>query len=214
MRSRISRPSPALVVASLALFAALGGTGYAAATGSIDSREIKNSTIRGKDVKNSSLTGGDVKTSGLTGSDVKTDSLTGADINESTLNLPSSGGGGGGGGGVIVGGSNLVSFQARLNANETQTKTVGNFTISSATNGAGTCGAIQLQSGSLDSQRSIGANAAFANLGANSTATITAANTSQQFAAVSDDGSSSVSGTVGRAQQGNTCLLTGYMTGS
>ena len=52
MRPRMSRPSPALVVASIALFVALGGTGYAAATGSIDTREIKNSTIRGKDVKN------------------------------------------------------------------------------------------------------------------------------------------------------------------
>jgi hypothetical protein len=31
---------------------------------------------------------------------------------------------------------------------------------------------------------------------------------------VSDDGTSAVSGVVGRAQQGNTCLLTGYMTGN
>ncbi|HEX5911223.1 MAG TPA: hypothetical protein VFY44_12080 [Thermoleophilaceae bacterium] len=85
MRNRLSRPSPALVVASISLFIALGGTGYAAATGSIDGREIKNSTIQGKDVKNSSLTGSDVKTSGLTGSDVKSDSLTGGDIAESSL---------------------------------------------------------------------------------------------------------------------------------
>jgi hypothetical protein len=80
-----------LVVASISLFVALGGTGYAAATGSIDGREIKNSTIQGKDVKNSSLTGGDVKTSGLTGSDVKANSLTGSDVQESALGkVPSS----------------------------------------------------------------------------------------------------------------------------
>jgi len=56
-------------------------------------------------------------------------------------------------------------------------------------------------------------NAAFANLAANTTATITATNVSQAFTGVSDDGTSAVSGVVNRAQQGNTCLLTGYMTG-
>jgi hypothetical protein len=70
VRHRFSRPSPALVISLIALFVALGGTGYAAATGSIDSREIKNSTIQGKDVKNSSLTGSDVKNNSLTGSDI------------------------------------------------------------------------------------------------------------------------------------------------
>ena len=75
MPQRTNRPSPALVVALIALFVALGGTGYAAATGSIDSREIKNSTIRGKDVRNSSLTGGDVKNNSLRGSDVAESSL-------------------------------------------------------------------------------------------------------------------------------------------
>ena len=70
MRSRMPRPSPALVVASIALFVALGGTGYAAATGSIDTREIKNSTIRGKDVKNKSLTGGDIQGNSVTGTQV------------------------------------------------------------------------------------------------------------------------------------------------
>ena len=115
---------------------------------------------------------------------------------------------------MAAAGATVVSFSARLTANQTQTRAIGNFTVSSATNGAGTCGAIQLQSGNLDSQRSIGLAAAFANLGANSTATITAANVSQAFTGVSDDGSSAVSGVVGRAQQGNTCLLSGYLTGN
>ena len=39
----------------LALAIALGGTSYAAVTGSIDSREIKNNTVRSKDVRNGSL---------------------------------------------------------------------------------------------------------------------------------------------------------------
>ena len=59
MRHRPHRPSPAMVIALIALFVALGGTGYAAATGSIDSRELKNSSVQGVDVKDKSLTAKD-----------------------------------------------------------------------------------------------------------------------------------------------------------
>jgi hypothetical protein len=62
-----------MVVAGISLFVALGGTSYAAATGSIDGREIKNSTIQGKDVKNKSLTAKDFKGS-VTGKTGKTGS--------------------------------------------------------------------------------------------------------------------------------------------
>jgi hypothetical protein len=203
-------PSPALVIAFIALVAALGTGSAVALTGhnTVAADDIKANAVRSSEIKASAVKASEVASNAVRSAEVADDSLTGADINESTLNLPSGGGGGGGSTGPA-----LVSFNGKLSANETQSKTVGNFTISTATNGTGTCGAIQLQSGNLDSQRSVGANGAFANLAANSTATITATNTSQQFAAVSDDGTSAVSGVVGRAQQGNTCLLTGYMTG-
>jgi hypothetical protein len=64
------RPSPALVIAMLALFVALGGTGYAAATGSIDGREIKNNTISTNDIRSNTVRGSDVRTNTLTGSDI------------------------------------------------------------------------------------------------------------------------------------------------
>ncbi len=222
-------PSPALVIAFIALVAALGTGSAMALSGSntvtaddikanaVGSSEIKANAVRSSEIKANAVGGSEIKGGAVGASEiaadavgsnqVKNDSLTGADIDESTLNLPTAGGGG-------TTGPSLVAFTQRLAANASQTKTIGNFTITSATNGAGTCGAIQLQAGNLDSQRSIGLNAAFANLGANTTATITAANVSQAFTAVTDDGTSSVSGVVGRAQQGNTCLLTGYMTGS
>lgn len=50
MRSHL--PSPAMIVASLALFVALGGTGYAVAT--IDSASVQNNTLRSADLKNNS----------------------------------------------------------------------------------------------------------------------------------------------------------------
>ena len=56
---RSTVPSPAMVVASLALFGALGGVGYAAATGSIDGREIKDNSVGSADVRNGALQGRD-----------------------------------------------------------------------------------------------------------------------------------------------------------
>lgn len=54
------RPTPALVIACLALFLSLGGVSYGLATGSIDGREIKNGTIRGPDVRNGTLSSRDL----------------------------------------------------------------------------------------------------------------------------------------------------------
>ena len=51
------RPSPALLVSFIALFAALGGSAYAL---TITGANIRNGTVRGADVKNYSLTGKDI----------------------------------------------------------------------------------------------------------------------------------------------------------
>lgn len=53
------RPSPALVVALIALFVALGGVGYAATK--IGSGQIRNNSVRGKDIRNRTITSKDVK---------------------------------------------------------------------------------------------------------------------------------------------------------
>jgi hypothetical protein len=67
------RPSAPMIVACLALFVALGGVGYAAAT--IDSGAIVNNTIRSKDVKNRGLRGGDLRKNTLGGTQVKESKL-------------------------------------------------------------------------------------------------------------------------------------------
>ncbi len=212
MHSIITRRAPGLAIAATALTMLLAGSAQALpGKKSVDRGDLQNNVVRSKTIANGQVKGVDVAfgaigseqvaDESLTGQDVQNDSLTGDDIDESSLNV--------GGGGATI-----VSFSKRLSANDSQTKAIGNFTVRSATNGAGTCGTIELQSGNLDSQRSIGLNAAFANLAANSTAPITAANRSQAFTGVSDDGSSAVSGVVGRAQQGGTCLLSCYLTGN
>jgi hypothetical protein len=88
-------PSPALVIACVALFVSLGGVSYGLATGSIDSREIKNNTVRSKDVRNNTLRtfdirnnevrGFDVRNSTIQGRDVAFNTLTGSDVSESSL---------------------------------------------------------------------------------------------------------------------------------
>lgn len=83
MRRRLRLPSPAMIVASLALVIALGGTSYA--TSKISSKDVRNNSLTGSDIRNSSLTGSDVKNSSLTGSDVKNGSLTKSDLKAGTL---------------------------------------------------------------------------------------------------------------------------------
>ena len=71
----IGRLSPATVIASIALFVSLGGVSYGVATGSIDSREIKNNNIRGKDIRTGTVASSDVADNSLTGGDVVESSL-------------------------------------------------------------------------------------------------------------------------------------------
>jgi len=66
------RPSPAMVVALVALFVALGGSAYAL-------------VITGGDVKNGTLTGVDFKKRSLHGSKLRADSIGGGSIKESTV---------------------------------------------------------------------------------------------------------------------------------
>jgi hypothetical protein len=72
-RSIRTHLNPASLIAMVALFAALGGVSYAAAT--IDGKDIKNKSVAGKKLKNKTVTGGKVKS----------DTLTGIQVNESTL---------------------------------------------------------------------------------------------------------------------------------
>jgi hypothetical protein len=66
------------VMASIAVFIALGGTSVAAASlskNSVGSSQIRNSSLTGKDVKNSSLTTSDVKNRSLLAKDFRTGQL-------------------------------------------------------------------------------------------------------------------------------------------
>lgn len=85
MKFSLPRPTPALVIACIALFVSMGGVSWAFATGSIDGREIRNGTITTKDVRNNEVRGADIRNSTIGGRDVAFNTLGGNDIKESTL---------------------------------------------------------------------------------------------------------------------------------
>ena len=82
---KLRRPSPALLISCLALFISLGGVSYGVATGFIDSRELKNNTIRTQDLRNNDIRGRDIRNSTIGGRDVAFNTLTGSDIAETRL---------------------------------------------------------------------------------------------------------------------------------
>ena len=84
-RALALRPSPALVIACIALFVSLGGVSYGLATGFIDGREIRDETIRTRDLRNNDLRAVDIRNSTIRSRDVALDTLTGADIKEAKL---------------------------------------------------------------------------------------------------------------------------------
>jgi hypothetical protein len=89
------RPSPALIVALIALFVSLSGVSYGVATGFIDSREIKNNEIRSldirnnqvrsRDIRNNEVRGLDIRNSTVQSRDIAINGVTGEDVKEDTL---------------------------------------------------------------------------------------------------------------------------------
>jgi hypothetical protein len=89
------RPSPAMLIALIALFVSLSGVSYGVATGFIDSREIKNNEIRSldirnnqvrsRDLRNNEVRGIDIRNSTIQSRDIAINGVTGEDVKEETL---------------------------------------------------------------------------------------------------------------------------------
>ena len=73
------------VIATSALFIALGGGAWALAKDSVGSREIENGSVRSQELKDDDVRAGDIEANAVESSDVSADTLTGADVNESGL---------------------------------------------------------------------------------------------------------------------------------
>jgi hypothetical protein len=77
-RQLLHRPSPAMVVALIALFVAVGGGAYAAV-------KLPRNSVGTPQLKKNAVTGRKIKANAVSGSKVANDSLTGKDIRESSL---------------------------------------------------------------------------------------------------------------------------------
>ncbi|HEX2071471.1 MAG TPA: hypothetical protein VHF90_07470 [Thermoleophilaceae bacterium] len=81
----MSRISPALVISFIALFVALGGVSYGLATGSIDSREVRDNTLRSKDLRNNSVYTRDIRNNDIRDIDIRNGTVKGRDVARGTL---------------------------------------------------------------------------------------------------------------------------------
>jgi hypothetical protein len=82
------RPSPAMIVACIALAVALGGTSYAAIKlpkNSVGAKQLKKNAITAPKIRRNAVTGAKVLNNSITGAKVLNNSITGADVNEATL---------------------------------------------------------------------------------------------------------------------------------
>ena len=82
MQASNRRPSPALIIAIIALIAALGGTAWAAG--------LKKGSVGSRQLKSAAVTTGKIANNAVTGAKVAKETLTGADIDVGKLgNVPS-----------------------------------------------------------------------------------------------------------------------------
>ena len=90
MKRFLRLPSPAMLVACLALFVALSGVSYAVAT--ISSSDIVNGSIRNRDFKDCTLRGNEAKPDGFGPNAIKEQGLDAAKLNAAAITkVPASG---------------------------------------------------------------------------------------------------------------------------
>lgn len=88
MRQLIRRPSPAMAVALLALFVALGGTGYAISSlpkNSVGDKQLRQGAVTSKKIRDKTIRTSDIATNTVLGRNVRVGTLGPREIDESKL---------------------------------------------------------------------------------------------------------------------------------
>src|SRR5215210_7804831 len=78
MRTRVRRPQPSMLVASVALFVSLGGVSWAAATlprDSVGTKQLRAGAVRATDLRDGAVTSAAVRDGGLRAVDFATGQL-------------------------------------------------------------------------------------------------------------------------------------------
>jgi hypothetical protein len=199
MRSRLNRfrPTPAVVISVIAVFFAIGGIGYAASK--IGTNNLKKGAVTQPKLHGNSVGSGKVIDHSLRCHDLKNGCVQGPRGPQGPQGVQGVQGNPGPPGGV--------NFNTLLRNFGTQTKTVGKFTLTQRTDGAGNCQDTKVSS-TADAHVNWGTNASnpFAGValtnGNSHTVTIAVGNFSyEDIVAVADDGSSQMLGFLVGCQQ-------------
>jgi hypothetical protein len=89
-RLRLQRPSPAMVVALVALFIALGGSSYAAVTlskNSVGAAQIKRNAVKAAEVARNAVGASEIRANAVAGGDVADGTLGSFDIGSNAVGL-------------------------------------------------------------------------------------------------------------------------------
>ncbi|MEA2346529.1 MAG: hypothetical protein QOG62_316 [Thermoleophilaceae bacterium] len=194
----MSRPSPALILAVTALFAALAGGAYAA-------KAVKKNTVVTKSIKRGAVTGPKVRDNAVYSGQILDGGIIGADLARGAISSDKFAPGVEAtktAGGVITG-----STQAR-------TLTLGNWTVRVVTDAAGLCATFDIKAAGKPGRAGYTNNVAtVAANGITVPVPLTAA-AGLPVGAVSDDGTSSFTGSLSVAPVGaSACSYSIAMTG-
>jgi hypothetical protein len=88
MSVRIGRPSPAMVVACIALIVALGGTGYAATQlppKSVGQKQLRNGSVGNLQLRDKAVTAGKLHKDAVTGNAIQNGAVKSADLAKGIL---------------------------------------------------------------------------------------------------------------------------------
>lgn len=90
MRKLNRHPSPAMIVALVALFVALGGTGYAVTAlpkNSVGEKQIRKGAVTSKKIRTNAVRSGDIANNSIVGRDVRAGALGPREVAESKLGV-------------------------------------------------------------------------------------------------------------------------------
>jgi hypothetical protein len=85
VRRRIPRPSPATIIATIALFVALGGTAFSLGRHSVGTKQLRNNAITSSKIKNHAVTRKKLARNAVGPAQIAADAITGDKVVESTL---------------------------------------------------------------------------------------------------------------------------------
>jgi trimeric autotransporter adhesin len=195
MFDRLRRPSPALVLALVALFAALAGGAYAA-------KKAQKNTVIAKSIKKNAVVRSKIRAGAVDSARIADGTIQGVDIADNAI--PDT---------KLI---NEKVTSVKLGPTQKAGLTIGNWKVEMVTNGAGVCANIEITAGAkAGSAGWFFASAPVAAGATQSTATGGGSLTATPIGAITDDGTSGLNGAMSYSSlAGGTCVFSLALAGN